>query len=156
MKKNILFTLLMAFFTVVGTLQLAAQDLPAAFLLGEDEKAYEALCEAHPRTLVGVSNNDMDTALKSWFSLIQEIEVYANASQFKIDGLKVWLHVFWAPDGSIDHIGFFPLPNSRFIKTEELKALFSSFIRHYKPVLRSERPFSHYTSASFPVLLDRK
>lgn len=156
MKKSIIYTLLIGLVTILGVLPVSAQQLPPAFLLGEDEKAYEALCEAHPRTLVGVSNNDMDTALKSWFSLIQEMEEYANTAQFKIDGLKLWLHVFWAPDGTIDHIGFFPLPNSRFIKTDELKALFSSFIRHYKPVLQSERPFSHYTSASFPVLLDRK
>ncbi|MBK7338533.1 MAG: hypothetical protein IPJ00_21375 [Saprospirales bacterium] len=41
-------------------------------------------------------------------------------------------------------------------KTEELKALFSGFIRQYKPVVTSDRSFSHYTSAAFPLVSERK
>jgi hypothetical protein len=157
MKNNPVFAFLLAIACAICIPHAHAQDaLPPSFLLGEDEAAYEKLCEAHPRTLIGVSNNDIDAALKNWFGLVKSIETYANSVNFKVDGLRVWLHIFWNTDGKIDHIGFFLMPNSRFFKEEELKALLSGFIRQYKPVLNSDRPFSHYTSASFPVLSAKK
>jgi hypothetical protein len=157
MKNNPVLPLLLVMACVLSIPRIHAQDaLPPSFLLGEDETAYEKLCEAHPRTLIGVSNNDIDAALKNWFGLVKSIETYASSVNFKVDGLRVWLHVFWNTDGKIDHIGFFLMPNSRFFKEEELKALLSGFIRQYKPVLNSDRPFSHYTSASFPVLSAKK
>jgi hypothetical protein len=157
MKNNPVFAFLLAVACTISLPVAHAQEaLPPSFLLGEDESAYEKLCEAHPRTLIGVSNNDIDAALKNWFGLVKSIEAYAGSVNFKVDGLRVWLHVFWNTDGKIDHIGFFLMPNSRFFKEEELKALLSGFIRQYKPVLNSDRPFSHYTSASFPVLSAKK
>lgn len=132
------------------------QPLSPAFLLGEDEASYEKLCEGHPRTLLAVSNNDIDLALKNWFSFLRSVDNYAKTINFDMKGLKVWLHVFWNGDGSLSHIGFFIMPNSRNVKPEELKALFSGFIRQYKPTLSSDRSFSHYTSAAFPLVSERK
>lgn len=156
MKKIALLGFAAIIFWAAGSIRANAQAVSPAFMLGEDESAYEKLCEAHPRTLIGVSNNDIDAALKNWLTLVQSIDTYAKSINFNIDGLRVWLHVFWKADGTIDHIGFFVMPNSRFVKSEELKALFSSFIKQYRPVLSSDRPFSHYTTASFPILSERK
>lgn len=133
-----------------------SQQLPPAFLLGEDESAYDKLCTAYPRTLLAVSNNDLDLALKNWFEFLGDMDRYAKSINFEVKGMKLWLHVFWKEDGSIAHIGFFFLPNSRLFKTEEVKAFFSSFIRQYQPKMKSDRSFSHYTSASFPVLSERR
>lgn len=133
-----------------------AQSLPAVFVLGEQEAAYEKLCEQHSRTLLAASNNDMDQALKNWFELLQAIDKHAQTINYDIKGLKVWLHVFWNPDGSISNIGFFMMPNSRNFKPEEIKALFSSFMRQYKSSFKSDKPFSHYTSANFPAFIQRK
>lgn len=132
------------------------QELPAVFVLGEDEAAYERLTNVFPRTLLAVTSNDLDEAFKSWLELMGEIDRYSKTINFEIKGMKLWLHVFWNEDGTIAHIGFFFLPNSRNIKEDEVKAFFSSFIRQYKPVLKSDRKFSHYTSVSFPVIAEKK
>jgi hypothetical protein len=145
-----------SFALMVAAQSASAQDLPAVFVLGEDETAYERLTNTFPRTLLAVSSNDLEEALKYWLELMGEIDRYSKTINFEIKGMKVWLHVFWNEDGSIAHIGFFFLPNSRNIKEEEVKAFFSSFIRQYKPVLKSDRKFSHYTSVSFPVLAEKK
>ncbi len=116
MKKIALLSFTTIILWAAGTLCVNAQVLPPSFMLGEDESAYEKLCEAHPRTLIGVSNNDIDAALKNWLTLVQGIDTYAKSINLNIDGLRVWLHVFWKADGTIDHIGFFIMPNSRFIK----------------------------------------
>lgn len=141
---------------MLGTHTISAQDVPAVFVLGEDEAAYERVTNAFPRTLLAVSSNDLEVALKNWLELMGEIDRYSKAINFEIKGMKVWLHVFWNEDGTIAHIGFFFLPNSRNMKQEEVSAFFSSFIRQYKPVLKSDRKFSHYTSVSFPVLAEKK
>lgn len=129
-----------------------AQEMPAVFLLGEDESNYEKLTSAFPRSLIAVSNNDIEVALKNWLQLTASIDEYSRSINFEIKGMKLWMHVFWNEDGSIAHIGFFFLPDSRNFKFEEVKAFFSGFIRQYKPVLKSDRKFNHYTSVSFPVL----
>ena len=132
------------------------QEVPAVFVLGEDEAAYERLSNTFPRTLLAVSSNDLAAALKYWLELMGEIDRYSKTINFEIKGMKLWLHVFWNEDGTIAHIGFFFLPNSRNFKVEEVKAFFASFMRQYKPVLKSDRKFSHYTSVSFPVLSEKK
>lgn len=130
--------------------------MPIAFVLGQDEAAYEKLNETHPRNLLMVSGNDMGKALNNWLDFIKSIQEHAEASKFDINGLKVFLHVFWNEDGSIRHIGYFVKPDSRNFKPEELRAFFGSFARAYKPKLSNEKKFSHYTSATFPTLIERK
>jgi hypothetical protein len=156
MRIAIAMAILLVGFGTLSAQNAQPQPLTPAFLLGEDETSYEKLCEAHPRTLLAVSNNDIELALKNWFSFLRNVDQYAKTINFDMKGLKVWLHVFWNADGSVAHIGFFVMPNSRNVKTEELKALFSGFIRQYKPVLTSDRSFSHYTSAAFPLVSERK
>ena len=134
---------------------LKAQEVPSVFLLGEDEEVYEKLTSAFPRSLIAVSNNDIEVALKNWLQLMTRIDEYSRSINFEIKGMKLWMHVFWNEDGSIAHIGFFFLPDSRNFKEDEVRAFFSGFIRQYKPVLKSDRKFNHYTSVSFPVLTQR-
>lgn len=133
-----------------------AQALPPVFELGKNEQAYDKLSQEYARTLLAVSDNDMKKALNNWLELVKSIQDYASAIQFNINGLKVWLHVFWREDGAIDHLGYFLLPDSRFIKPEELNAFFASFVRQYQGTLQSDRKFSHYTSATFPTFVNKK
>jgi hypothetical protein len=156
MKYFLKIFLLCCGFALINTQTALSQDMPAVFVLGEDEAAYEKLAAAHPRALLAVSGNDFEMALRHWLQLMGEVERYSNTINFDIKGMKLWLHVFWNEDGSIAHIGFFFLPNSRNFKPEEVKAFFSGFIRQYKPVLKSDRKFNHYTSVSFPVLAEKK
>jgi hypothetical protein len=132
------------------------QQLPVVFLLGQDEAAYEKLSVEHPRNLLVISGNDTGKALNNWLEFIKAIQEHAEAVKFDINGLKVFLHVFWNEDGSIRHIGYFVKPDSRNFKPEELRAFFGTFTRAYKPKFTSDKKFSHYTSANFPTLIERK
>jgi hypothetical protein len=156
MKISFKMLLLCFGLVLVNARTVFSQDLPAAFVLGEDEAAYEKLTAAHPRSLLAVSGNDFEMALRHWLELMGEVERYSKTINFDVKGMKLWLHAFWNEDGTIAHIGFFFLPNSRNFKPEEVKAFFSGFIRQYKPVLKSDRKFNHYTSVSFPMLAEKK
>ena len=126
-------------------------QLPTAFVIGDNEAAYEQLFESHNQTLLSACGDDMQVALEKWFAFINDIESYANKLKFDIDGVKAWLRVFWDEQGNVEHIGFFLQPDSRNISTKELSAFFSSFSRKYKIDLSSGKKFAHYTSAAFPT-----
>lgn len=127
-------------------------DLPRAFVLGEKEKVYEQLAQEYSQSLLEVTGNDITQAFEHWLDMMQAIDQYADKIRFDIKGIRVWLHVFWSPEGSIDHIGYLLRPDSRNVDTAELTAFFSSFARQYVLPLKSSKPFSHYTGATFPTL----
>jgi hypothetical protein len=135
---------------------LSQNQLPAVFLLGQDEAAYEKLNVEHPRNLLMISGNDTGKALNNWLEFIKSAQDHAENVKFDLNGLKIFIHVFWNEDGSIRHIGYFVKPDSRNYKPEELRAYFSTFIRAYKPLFTNDKKFSHYTTASFPTLIERK
>ena len=126
-------------------------ELPKVFLLGAHEGAYEQLVVDYETSLLSVCDQDMDQAFQKWFSMLQEMEAYADQISFDIKGVKLWLNVFWEPDGQIKHIAYYLRPNSRNINTDEMTAFFSSFMNHYRFPLISKAPFAHYSSAFFPT-----
>lgn len=125
--------------------------LPEVFTLGEYEKSYEIEMLAHQTLLLQVCKNDMKNAHDKWTSMLLEMEAYAAQTNFDLKGIKLWLHVFWKNNGAINHIGFYAKPQSRNVKTENLKAFFAGFMRFYQLPVLSSSSFSHYGSASFPV-----
>lgn len=140
------------FFSLALSTGLFAQDLRKAFILGENEVQYDQLRTEHARTLLAVFDNNQEAALESWFQLLQKMEVYSERINFDVNGLKLYLNVFWNADGSIASIGALPKPDSKNVKTEDMLAFFSSFIRQYTPEgPTSDRKFSHYTSVAFPT-----
>lgn len=149
-------TILLVCALASSSVLLSQAQLPAVFLLGQDEAAYEKLNVEHPRNLLVVSGNDTGKALNHWLDFILTIQEHAENVKYDINGLKVFLHVFWNEDGSIKHIGYFVKPDSRNFKPDELRAFFGTFIRAYKPKFSSDKKFSHYTTASFPTLIERK
>jgi hypothetical protein len=149
-------TLALIFCVAFATPAISQSSLPAVFLMGQNEEAYEKLCQEHARTLLAVSDNDMKKALNNWLEFVKSVQDYAGSIKYDIKGLKVRIHVFWNADGAISNIGYFVMPNSRNFKTEELNAFFGSFIRQYHSNLHSDKKFSHYTSATFPTFVDKK
>jgi hypothetical protein len=143
-------------FCVALSSPVIGQSLPAVFSMGQNEEAYEKLCQEHARTLLAVSDNDMKKALNNWLEFVKSVQDYAGSIKYDIKGLKVWIHVFWNTDGSISNLGYFVMPNSRNFKPDELNAFFGSFIRQYHSNLRSDKKFSHYTSATFPTFVDKR
>lgn len=159
MRNNVLFTLLLGALSIsvlnAQTTISSQAQLPKAFQLGGNEKAYEALTQEYPQTLLAACNNDMKIAFDHWLGMMKELEVYAERINFDIKGVKVRLHVFWDTDGGIEHIGFVFRPNSRNARPEEFSAFLSSFIRQYTFPVQSQQKYSHYTIASFPTFSEK-
>ena len=129
----------------------AESKAASVFFIGEDEKTYENLVEKYHTMLFSVCNNNMDLAFDHWSALLKDIEEYGNRSSIDLKGVKLWLNVFWAKDGKIDYIVFYPKPNSKNLNYDEVKAMLASFTTTYQSTLKSTSGFSHYGSAAFPI-----
>lgn len=154
--KNILLILSVIFFTSSGVTENSVhidntEEYPKAFEISQNSDAFEALSEEYSTSLLNVCKNDMDKAYDHWVNLSLAMEKYAEKKGFEIKGVKVWITVFWAEDGSINHIGYALKPRSRNVRTSVMTAFFKLFIRKHKPSLTSDKKFSHYGVMSFPV-----
>lgn len=144
----------LTFLLLLFLVPLQAQNVKKAFVLGDNEEAYETLSREHARTLLAVSENDPSEALANWFETMRALEQYAASIDFDINGLRVLMHIFWNENGTIRNIGYFIMPDSRNYKEENLSALFASFARQHTSELTSDRKFSHYTNVSFPTFVE--
>lgn len=152
MKLTTLITILVGLPLLI-TAQSSKMD--QVFLLGEEEARYEQLTSIHSQSLLEATSGDIEAALNSWLAMQQAMDAYAAQINYDINGVKVWLHVFWDADGSIAHLGFLLRPDSRLVDQNELKAFFAGFIEQYQLPVQSDRKFSHYTGAAFPTLSQR-
>jgi hypothetical protein len=121
------------------------------FFIGEDEKNYEKMVQNYSTLLFTVCDNDMEVSFEKWTNLLKDLEEYSNSAGIDIKGVKLWLNVFWDKDGKIDHIVFYPKPNSKNLNYDNVKAMLANFISVYQSPLKYSEKFSHYGSASFPV-----
>lgn len=140
-------TLLLLTFAVLSF----GQSNDQVFMIGEKEKAYERLVGQCTDILLGVCDNSMETAYDKWSTMLYDIEKYAEKSEFDIKGIKIWINVFWNPDGTVKNIIYYPKPNSKNMNFDDLSLFFSSFIAEYQLDLSNSTCFSHYGSASFPT-----
>jgi len=101
--------------------------------------------------LFAVCNNNMELAFDNWTVLLKDLEDFSNKSNIDLKGVKLWLNVFWDKDGTIDHMVFYPKPNSRNLNYDNVKALLTNFAKTYQSPLKHTTRFSHYGSATFPV-----
>jgi hypothetical protein len=148
--KRILILCFIIQIPIVHTAQKVTPQL--IFELGKDEQHYRDLCEAYPETLLTWKKDNYIQSALLWFDFLKSMETYADAIQFNLYGLKLWLHIFWNEQGGIDHIGYYIHPESRQIQQAELNAFLSAFSRlAKKPDVNSGLKISHYTSASFPT-----
>ncbi len=152
---KVVLTLILGTALFASTLLAQSDDMPAVFKLGENEQGYEALNQMYSQTLLEVSNFDTQKAFDSWMNMMREMEDYAKKIRFDVKGIKVWLHVFWNPDGSVSHIGYLLRPDSRNIDALELAAFFKTFMGRYKLPATSNKRFSHYTGANFPIYSEK-
>lgn len=129
-------------------------SLPAVFMIGQNEDAYETLVSTCSNPLLTVCNDSMDLAYKTWMLMLNDIEKYAEKSEFDIKGIKIWLNVFWNSDGTIKHLVYFPKPNSRNMDFDLLTLYLGKFVENYKMEALDRACFSHYGSAAFPTFAD--
>jgi hypothetical protein len=140
----------------IGTLiqaQSKIDTLPSVFLIGEYESSYNKMLSNQPDLLMSVCDDNMDIAYKNWLDFLVEIEKYAISQDVNINGVKMWINVFWNEDGTVKHIAYYPKPNSINMDYEYISVLFRNFIRTYHSDLRNDKLFCHYGSASFPSFI---
>lgn len=130
-------------------------SLPKVFKIGEYEEQYGSLYEEYHDILLSVCNEDMSVAFDRWMHMLMEMEEYSKAIEFDLNGVKVWLKLFWNSNGSVDHISYYLKPDSRNIDVDELAAFFSSFMNHYQMPIDTKVKFTHNGSAQFPTSIPR-
>lgn len=158
MEKRLFVIFLGLFFSFASGAQSAlgtdsTSKLPIVFLISEDDKAYGELVSSTPTLLLEVCNNAMDEAYKKWVYMMADIEDHAEKVGFEIKGLKIWINVFWNADGSIDHIVYYPKPNSKHIDYSTFTNFLNEFAKSYQMDLTASKDFVHYGSASFPTFV---
>lgn len=138
---------------VIQDPQVKQLDLPKVFQIGEYEEQYGLLYEIYHDILLTVCDDDMNLAFNKWMDMIAEMEAYAHQIDFDLNGVKIWLKVFWNEDGRIRYISYYRKPNSRNIDPAELSAFLSSFINAYRMPVESKVKFTHNGSAQFPTAI---
>ena len=128
---------------------------PEVFLIGQYEDQYLLLSEDHPQPFLDVYDNNIEQAFKGWSELLMDIEDHATNVQFDLKGVKLWLNIWFNPDGTISHLAYYPKPNSRNIPEDQLTAFFKTFVRQYHFLEKSNQGFQHSASASFPTFFHR-
>ncbi len=122
-------------------------------MIGEYEYQYNDMISNAPDLLMTVCNNDMDKAYSLWLEFLVGLEKYALENDIDINGVKIWINVFWDGDGSIKHIAFYPKPNSKNMEYGLLSALLKEYSKNYELELEHSKMFAHYGSASFPSFI---
>ena len=126
-------------------------SIPGVFLIGEYEDQYLALSKEHPAVFMSVYGNDIDRAFRGWSDMLMDMEDYAADLDFDIKGVKLWFNIYFNADGTIQHLAFYPKPNSRNVPIEHLAAFFKNFIGHYRFPVKAEKAYHHSASAGFPT-----
>ena len=125
--------------------------LPTVFVLGEHEASYETLVEGYQRSLLEACACTQKEAFSKWIGMLNELDVYARKQSVDIRGVKLWLHVFFEPDGSVSHIAYHLRPNSRQLDDETITPLLEGFAAQYQFPVTGEAGFAHYSTGAFPV-----
>ncbi|HMR88736.1 MAG TPA: hypothetical protein PKD51_11315 [Saprospiraceae bacterium] len=156
MSKLVVFFAFVAF--ISNDIKLNAQQksntetqIATVFYIGENERNYEKLVQNYNKLLFTVCDNNMDQAFEYWSVLLKDIEDFASKSNLDLKGVKLWMNVFWAKDGKIDHIVFYPKPNSKNLEYDTVQAMLKKFVETYQSPIKYSSKFSHYGSAAFPV-----
>ncbi|HUR31633.1 MAG TPA: hypothetical protein VMZ69_09380 [Saprospiraceae bacterium] len=130
-------------------------SVPQVFLIGQYEDQYMNLSKQHPAIFISVYNNDIDRAFRGWSEMLMDMEDYATSLNFDIRGVKLWFNIYFNADGSIQHLAFYPKPNSRNVPVEHLTAFFKNFVAQYHLPVKAEKAFQHSASAGFPTFFHR-
>jgi hypothetical protein len=130
--------------------------IPRVFVLGQyDGSPFESMKGDYEATLASACKNDMELAFYSWVSLLKHMETFAGRTGYDLNGIKIWLYVFWSKEGNVDYIAYYPKPNSRNIKGDELTNFFNDFLKNYTFPIKNDKRFSNYSSANFPVMVEK-
>jgi hypothetical protein len=129
--------------------------LPVVFMLGQDDRAFDALKNEHDLQLLAVCRNDMEMTYYLWIQMMKHMESYAGRVNFDLNGIKLWMYAFYNKDGSIHHLAYHAKPQSRNFKPEDMTEFLTGFVKTYKLPISADRAFQHYNVGFFPVLVEK-
>ena len=131
-------------------------SIPRVFILGQyDGTPFERMKKDYETTLATACKNDYETAYYCWLHLLKHMESHAVKKNYDINGVKLWLYAFWEKDGTLGYIAYYPKPNSKNFKAEDMNAFLSDFCKNYSLPLKHEKPYSNYSTANFPVMVEK-
>jgi len=143
------------FFALLFSYTTFAQKIPKVINVREDTKLLEQLSSDYKSSLFIASDTDFDKTAENWKHLLTAMEIYSQQINFDLRGVKLWLKVFWAKDGQIDHISYFLSDGSINIKLVDLEAFVSSFSNNYTLPQEHNHRFSYDSRVVFPLYLMR-
>jgi hypothetical protein len=129
--------------------------LPVVFMLGQDDRAFDALKVEHDLQLLAVCRNDMEMTYYLWLQMMKHMESYASQVGYDLNGVKLWIYVFYNKDGSVRHLAYHAKPQSRNFKPEEMTTFLTGFVKTYKLPIGADRSFQHYNVGAFPVMVEK-
>ncbi len=144
-------------FLLLGSLTVVtAQKSAIVYSLSDhSEEVGKILKEDHVVLLKHYDGN-MEAAMKDWYGMLSALEAYAEAEAVDLNGVKVWMNVFFSPDGSIKALGYHPKGDSKKFDWAVFEALVKEFSKQYHFPVQMEESFSHYAAAMWPVeMLER-
>ena len=132
--------------------QSVTEQIPIAFVINQHPTTFEALNKKYSTLLLSACEEDMNKAFGTWKDLLHEISLFALNKNVDINGVKMWVKVFWSKDGQIKHIAYDLRPESKSVDRNELTNMLEEFVNSYKNSLTSNTSnFSHYGSVSYPI-----
>jgi hypothetical protein len=129
-----------------------AKGSSSVFMIGENDKLYNQIVKDYPIMLLTACKDDIDISFELWNDFLKDLEEFAAKMNFDLKGAKLWINVFWDEKGNIDHIVYYPKPNARNLKYEQLVPIFTEFAKSYQLPLTYKTSYSHYGSANFPIV----
>ena len=138
----------------ISTTSSTTATYPTVFVIGQNADMFETLNDEYSTLLLTVCNDDMKKAFRQWKHTLSQIEQYAHLNGMNLNGVKMWIKVFWSPSGHIEHIAFDLKPQSAKINKKKLAKLLEDFVQEYstdEPSISAETKFSHYGSVGYPV-----
>lgn len=149
-KKYTFLFLLLTFLTLpfLGK----SQEAASIMVIGEKGEAYDDHSSTCPEMLLTAAGS-MEGAFGKWLDMMKAVQEFAKSVDVDLNGVKLWINVYWNQDGSIRALAYHPKPTSKNIEMGRLTTLFKEFAKTYKLDLSYERCYSHYGSAAFPVQL---
>jgi hypothetical protein len=130
-------------------------NFPKVVDVTDQSKILEDLSVNYKSSLFSASDADFMKTTENWQHILNGIENYSEEIDFDLKGIKIWIKVFFAKNGSIDHITYMLAENSINIGSIELEAFLRSFMRNYKLPVSHEQKFSYDARIQFPLFLMR-
>ncbi len=95
--------------------------------IGSHQSKYEKTVNTNPIQLLEVCNNNLDSAYQIWVDVMYDFEKFAEAANYDLKGLKLWVHIF-VIDGKIRELYYHPKPNSRNTDYTKVTSLLEKFV----------------------------